>query len=1816
MENPGSGSESPLPPQGRKRAVILVAVIALLIAGGIAAFLFSPELWGGKPAVVPDGPKIMDTGDLLAGFSKLVLPADQIEDNFTLVPEAADRTGVKGDEAYILKSRVDITIAQVKENLTIQPAAALEITAKGEREWRVKPVQEFAPDQTVKIALAASYLDQAGEPQAREYAWAFQVKDNFKVVRTIPANAATYVPVDTGIEIVFSHEGIKDYERHFSIIPAVAGRFEVHGRTLVFVPGQPLAFRQLYTVKVSAGLGIEGSAQTLAAAREFTFETAADRNEGNKWNGVYRRLIETDTKQAPIIELSSYQVPGSVKAELFRFADRAAYLAALKELDRLPWWSYSKENYRLDTGRLAKHGSFDLPVSESDSGHYAVFPAALDRGYYLAEISAKGSSAQILIQVSDLSIYYNITKTRTIVWANNIGTGRPEAGVAVGVSGTAVSAQTGTDGVAIFDTPTELLDKAFDRENDERYYLTVGNGRDDLVLPASPINRNFWWDSPALADDYWIYLYSDRPRYQTNDTIKYWGLVKGRDGQPVANAKLSLEKLGYVDYYYQPVSISEQALAMEADGFFTGEIAVKDLKPDYYSLILEVDGQVVRSKYLEIDPYVKPAFSLSLEPDRTVAYVGEAVNFTVKANFFEGTPVPDMRLIYDGPDGKKTLITDEYGKAALSYTEGYEACVQEHGCWPEYRSFTVRPEESELAEIRADATVRFYGPEVYATVENVYARAGEAEVRFKSFYFDLVKLAKDDWWERRTDDKPAAGIRIDAEVHKITFTRKETGTSYDFINKKSYQNYEYVRHETKVRDLAFTTDVQGGYTFKQTVEPETAYRIKYRILDGRDRYDRGITYLYHFNGRSLNQYNSWSYNYYHFDLEGEGGPYSIGDDVSAVMLNNDDPLPERERGFLYLQLNNGLEEHRVADNSRYEFRFAADDIPNVAVTGVYFTGNHYEIAEMDQYGESVSFAVDDRRLKIEIGTDRTSYRPGERAVIDIRVTDEGGRPVRANVNLNLVDEAYYAVAEDLATPLETLYSPVRSGSLLARTTHESLRNSADGAEKGGCFAAGTPVLLADGSSKPIEKMKTGDRILTFGDPLGRRTTTGLVTEVWQHRVDRYLIINDTLKVTPEHQMYSRYRFIDAGLLKIGDWLMDRDGRKVFIHSIEIVNEPVEVYNLRIDPQHTYFAGGFYVHNQEKGGGAREFFVDAALFRTLKTDRNGRASVDLTLPDNVTAWRITAQAISDELYAGVGVAALPVTLPVFAEVTIGNEYLSADRPIARIRAFGTALTAGDTAEFSLESATLRFNAAQSLTALAFKPVYQPLPELTVGRHEIVYRLESGKGNDAVKLPLNVVDSRLATVKVESRRLAVGALPAAPNGRPFDAVLTDIVRSRTYGPLTALSWSWGDRLDRKYSRFFARQLLNEHFPEDLPEADLKADLYQAQSGGLTLLPYSSEDIELSVKVALLGAERFDREAMAQYFFNTLESTEVSREEASLALAGLAALGREVLPRLDAWLERDDLSVKERLILALALYRSGAAEASRTQFRSVMNRQAIVKAPQVAVNDEGGPDAIFQATALGAALGAALDSEQAEGMYEYLAANQKLRGPRQNSENLYDLEKLIYLKESLQHKQPVRSRVVLERSGKKETIDLSKENSHILRLTPEEAAAARVLSVEGEVGISLRYADELDAQAAGRDPSIGIRREYFVNGAPAAAFSEKDLVEVRLYPSFDPSALAGLYQVSDLLPSGLAPLTRLYSPNGEHDCRTWYPYQTNGQAVGFMISRDWMDNYCGGDYFRYFARPKNRGAYAAEPAVIQSFINPEYLNLSTVRTITVTQ
>lgn len=132
---------------------------------------------------------------------------------------------------------------------------------------------------------------------------------------------------------------------------------------------------------------------------------------------------------------------------------------------------------------------------------------------------------------------------------------------------------------------------------------------------------------------------------------------------------------------------------------------------------------------------------------------------------------------------------------------------------------------------------------------------------------------------------------------------------------------------------------------------------------------------------------------------------------------------------------------------------------------------------------------------------------------------------------------------------------------------------------GGCFLAGTPITMADGTTKPIESVRVGDAVLVY-DESTSSVTEAEVTGVYEpFMTDSYYVINNEIRATGTQPLLVNGGWVDVSELRAGLTMSYASGKARSILTIERIQEPVLVYNIEIGSLSTYIAHGVIAHNK-------------------------------------------------------------------------------------------------------------------------------------------------------------------------------------------------------------------------------------------------------------------------------------------------------------------------------------------------------------------------------------------------------------------------------------------------------------------------------------------------------------------------------------------------------------------------------------------------------------------------------------------------------------
>lgn len=1567
------------------------------------------------------------------------LPA-QAAAEVTLEPAAFDPAGLDPSGELVLTSLRPLTLRAVETALAVEPAVNLRIQqadSEGTR-FTIAPAAALEPNRIYRFRLAR----EAGLD--RDYQWSFQTSAEFRLLGTLPAHQSTGVPVETGIEFTFSHDDYEDPSAYFSISPPVNGRWERHKQTAVFVPQDPLQPGTIYTVTLKEGLGRTRGEEKLGEYT-FAFETAP----AGSVNPVLSfhladEAAEFPTDTAPYFRMWDAGGAREYAISVYRYPDAAAYVAALQEILGLPAWSSAaRDRYHESTEGLEVVATLSAKPMELEYDRYLVLPEPLPAGYYLAEVQRDGQVRQIRFQVTDLSYYLAESTTGVLAWLNDLETGRPAAGATLHRPDGSPAATAGQDGVALLGPSAgpggeETAVSGGDGEPPHSFWI-ARSGTKEAVLHTGR-SYGYWGAQESRSELYWRYLYLDRAIYKPTDTVHIWGILHPRepDAQPVDRVRVELTRGWYWGPDSKRVVLASADLPVERSSFIGG-LTLPNLTPGSYQMGLWVGDELFASRWFEVATYAKPVYEITVTPDREALFAGETVNFRVRATFFEGTPVPDMQLTYRIGGDAGSVTTDANGEAVISYTPPKEP--QSWG-WESWLTLYVTGGEPETGEVTAEQTIRLFHRDVMARAETV-ADGDQATVTVQINRVVLDQLLAGTGTD--VTGPAVAGQPVRFTLFERSWIRIEEGEYYDFIEKVVRKRYRYEQGTRKILDESTETDGDGRAVFRFTLDPEKQYEVQYGVQDSRGLWLVRSAWV---SGQWYGYGPDWGWPQLVPEDE-ERYRVAVGEPVAYVFRKGERRLDDRPDGFLFFTARRGIREYAVQDSAAFTAALQVEDLPNTTLYGVAFDGRRYLSA-----ARSIAVDPEEMRLDVTVTPDREAYRPGDAVQVQVAVRDRSGRPAAgAVVNLNLVDEALFAVREQYVDILGDLYgSWVSSGVLRSRSSHEPPPLNA-GAEKGG-----------------------------------------------------------------------------------------------------------------------------------EGGGVRRDFKDAVLFTRVITDSAGQASVRFRVPDNLTSWRLTYQAVlPDTMEAESGAVRIPVRLPFFADLVMGETFLVGERPVFQVRAYGEALEPDARVRFRVEvEGPSDYRHRLELSGRPFDAVSVPLPPLAAeGTYTVRVTATAGELWDALERTLVVRDTHLVQHRVDFRLLEPGArLDGADDGLTH-VTFVDWERGRYLDLLHRSRWSPGSRLEKKLARALAAELLQAHagWEDPWPEPELETFRYQTADGSIAILPYSDGDLKLSALVADLAPERFDRAALALYFRRVLEDEGESRERKAMAIYGLAGLGEPVLLAAHQLLAEPELTPVEQLYAMLAAAALGDLEAVRPHYRSFVAAYGEEVALDLRIAAGEGRDEQLQATALTAVLAARLGEPEALPLLGYLAQNP----PR---ESLVNLELVLAARSGLEGLKGAPVGLTYRLKGEVFQKTLQPGERLAMALLPDELASLQITGVQGSVAAVVTYT------APGR-PTVTMAGGSVVRSYSPAPETWKpgDIVTVTLTYSLPADAPEGAYELTDTLPSGLRYLERpwAYGQYVDWSVYSGWALHVDGQRVTFWAEKK-------GKPVQYHARVVSAGQYRAEEAVLQ--------------------
>ncbi len=633
----------------------------------------------------------------------------------------------------------DPSYADLPVPLLVDPAIP------GTGEWLNTSVYLFTPSgpmrggTTYTVTVPAGTVDTTGGIVPEDVTWRFTT-ERPRVVWTAPADGADLVRIDTEVRVTFNMPiSLASASERFRMRTSslfskdVGGELSTDGDSLVFTPSEPLAFDRSYIVTVEAGvtgayggLGSEEDVvcrfrtvplpRILGTSPEdgetgvypytsflIRFNAPIDpdsvlanlavdpepepddlRGYFRSWDNTYvlqfgaepsrdyvvrigpdiadpygnttGQSMTVQFRTGPLDPMTWLHVPGWVgtfstyePARLFvahRNVERVTLTLTKISIDEYfealdDWYDYAPP----DGGRI-RRWSVDVSSPLNEVGYTPVdlLPGGgpIEPGVYVVDLSAEGVS-------------WNRWQHRHILVASPVNLTLKTAEEETLVWATDLDSGTPVPGLILraYTADGESVDVSITDSNGLATFPSGTDWRGLTFASAFPFSMGSpQWDdgisiwefgySSSVPGPLRLFLDTDRPIYRPGQSVHFKGILRAEDDASYSLPASAPVVVSVRDAAWEP--IYETTLAVDGFGTFSGTIDLAEDAPlGTYRIEVTFEDRSFGDTFV-VAAYRPPEFEVTVTPERDEVAVGEAVDVAIGLEYFFGAPVADAPI--------------------------------------------------------------------------------------------------------------------------------------------------------------------------------------------------------------------------------------------------------------------------------------------------------------------------------------------------------------------------------------------------------------------------------------------------------------------------------------------------------------------------------------------------------------------------------------------------------------------------------------------------------------------------------------------------------------------------------------------------------------------------------------------------------------------------------------------------------------------------------------------------------------------------------------------------------------------------------------------------------------------------------------------------------------------------------------------------------------------------------------------------------------------------------------------------------------------
>lgn len=879
-------------------------------------------------------------------------------------------------------------------------------------------------------------------------------------------------------------------------------------------------------------------------------------------------------------------------------------------------------NWTLDLQPRDKH--FDKRITVKT-------PLTQAGAYLLTATMADGNTSKIVIWINDTVLVKKQLDKQAYFFVADAATGKPLPKINVEFFGYRQEWRPLTKDFT-------MLTSAFAEAADENGQVIVGQKQCDnnyqwLISATTPEGRlaylgftGVWYNNYYDAEYNMakVFTITDRPVYRPNQPVKFKFWVRHAKYDQEDTSSFAKQTFHIQLTNPKGDKVFEKDFTADEFGGFDGEYALPGnaMLGVYYIAIMN-NKEVTGGGNFRVEEYKKPEYEVTVEAPTEPVMLGESITATIKAKYYFGSPVTQAKIKYKvlrssySANWYPICYWDWFygpGYWWFGYDYNWYPGWQEWGCrrphfwwWP-----MPQPQPEIVAEaevpIGADGTFKVnidtaLAKKVHGDTDHRYEVTAEvtdnsrrtivgqgvvlvARKPFKVYawvdrgHYRVGDVVEAEFSARTLDNKPVIKAKGDLRLFKLSYQQEKD---------------DLTPVESEVQKWSLDTDEEGRSRVQIKAAKAGQYRLSYKVTDEKKHTIEG-GYVFCIMGESGDA-PAKGFKFNDIELVQDKKEYRPGDKV-RLMVNT-----ERAGStvVLFVRPANGVcmppEVIPLKGKSTIrEIEVTKKDMPNFFVEA--FTINDGKI-----YSEMRELIVppEKRVLNVETIPSATTYKPGQKATLKVKLTDFAGKPYMGSTVLAVYDKSVEYISKGSNVPeikdffwkWRRHHYPQVECSLNRFFNNLYLPNTIP-MQPVGVF--GYSIADEDGTSSTVEQER-GERRKTFGGG------------------------SDNLRQLSRGRMAAANGMMEEKASAAPAAAMaDRDMM------------PGE------DKSHGDAKGGGGMGGGEEPVGVeptvRKNFADTAFWvASLLTDKDGMAQVEFPMPESLTTWRVKTWAMGHGTVVG-------------------------------------------------------------------------------------------------------------------------------------------------------------------------------------------------------------------------------------------------------------------------------------------------------------------------------------------------------------------------------------------------------------------------------------------------------------------------------------------------------------------------------------------------------------------------------------------------------